>query len=844
MATYAGVLLLGAVVLATSLRLGNGRDPAPQLAPLTAVGGEAASCLGGRLASVQSGTFLDLHRPGPPGAEADDGELGARVARGRVDRETGRTTLRGRCAPGTDLAERAFVADVVLGGGGGGGGGDADGTAVGATGTMTVEDRSFDVSLVPATPRQGGADDGLEGGELTARMFLAVAVVIVAARVVGAAFARIRQPKVMGEIVAGILLGPSLVGLLAPDLTSYLFPPEVTAVLQVMAQFGLIFFMFLIGMELDVRLVRGSGHAAVLVSHVSIVLPFSLGVAVSVVLHPMLGGGDYTGFALFMGAAMAITAFPVLARILTDTGLYRTRLGALAISCAAVDDVTAWCILAGVVAVVKSSGPLDAVRTVVLSAGFVAVLLLVVRPLVGRLVAVRDRRGRLNPPVMAGLLVAILLAAWTTEEIGIHAIFGAFMLGVVMPRSRDLVAEITEKLEDVTVLLLLPIFFAVVGLSTRFGLLDQPALWAVAVVVVGLAVLGKLGGTILAARASAESWRSSVGLGLLMNTRGLTEIVILTVGRSLGVISPALFTIMVIMALVTTFMATPLLAIVYPRTVIERDARRVARAVRAGPDGRHRIVVAVGAVDQARSVLEVLERLRSPDGGRPSVVLARVEPPPGREEVRANLGDVEAAEAAAREELVPLAAELLKAGVDTVVRTRVSPDPGAELARLADAEGASLVMAAWHRPWVGRNQLGGVVGDVLDAATCDVAVLVAGEGDTTDRAGPVSVWFAGGFHDGAALDLAVRLSRDGTGRLRVLHPPATDVPDVDVPVEDVRIVSTEPGAVLAGVRGSSLVILGRDDRGDPAGLGAKRRDAVLADADAPVVLVQRADAVA
>jgi Kef-type K+ transport system membrane component KefB len=834
--TYLAVVVLGAVTLVVALRIGGAEDAAPEVAPLSAVDGPAAACLGDRLASVQSGTFLDLHRPGPPGGEDDEAEVGDRVARGRVDRETGRSTLRGRCAPGTELAGQPFEADVVLTAPDSGG---AGATAAGAL--VAGGGRPLDLAMAPTTAPPRGDEDRLAGGELTARIFLAVAVVILAARVVGAAFSRIRQPKVMGEIVAGILLGPSLVGLVAPEVTTYLFPPEVTGVLEAMAQFGLIFFMFLIGMELDLGLVRGSGGAALLVAHASMVVPFSLGVALAVALHPLAGNGEFTGFALFLGAAMAITAFPVLARILTDTGLYRTRLGVLSLTSAAVGDLTAWCVLAAVVAVVKSSGPGDAVRTVVLSVAFVALLLVVVRPAVARLAEVHERRGRLNPPLMAGLLVGLLVASWATEQIGIHAIFGAFMLGVVMPRSRALVGEITEKLEDVTVLFLLPIFFAVVGLSTRFGLLDQPALWATAAAVVVLAVVGKLGGTLVAARAAGEGWRSSVGLGLLMNTRGLTEIVILTVGRSLGVISPALFTIMVIMALVTTFMATPLLALVYPRSVVERDARRAASLRPGGPGGRHRIVVAVGSPDQAEPVVDVVRRMRAPGGARPSVVLASVVQPPGREEVRANLSDVEQAEAEAREALVPLAAELLRAGLDTVVRTRVSPDPGAELARLAEAEGASLVFAGWHRPWLGRNQLGGVVGDVLDEVSCDVAVLLEHDTPDADRDGPVSVWFAGGFHDGAALDLAVRVARDGTGSLRVLHPPATDLPDVDVEVEDVRVASQEPGAVLAGVRGSSLVVLGRDDRGDATGLGARRREAVLTSCEVPVVLVQRGE---
>jgi Kef-type K+ transport system membrane component KefB len=280
-----------------------------------------------------------------------------------------------------------------------------------------------------------------------------------------------------------------------------------------------------------------------------------LGAMLGLWLHPRLGGDvDRVGFTLFIGAAMAITAFPVLARVLQETGLYRTRLGVLTITCAAVDDVTAWCVLAGVVAIVESTGPADAVRIVALSLVFLAVMLRVVKPLLARMATV---------PVWIGLTLA-LAGAFATEEIGIHAIFGAFMAGAVMPRDGLTQHELHDKLETVTLTLLLPIFFIVVGLATRVDLLDSAYLWGVAALVIATAIAGKWGGSMLAARATGETWRDAASIGILMNTRGLTELVILSVGLELGVISPTVFTIMVLMALVTTLMATPLLALVAP----------------------------------------------------------------------------------------------------------------------------------------------------------------------------------------------------------------------------------------------------------------------------------------
>jgi Kef-type K+ transport system membrane component KefB len=387
------------------------------------------------------------------------------------------------------------------------------------------------------------------------RVLPAVAAVILGAQVVGWAVSKIGQPRVVGEIIAGLVLGPSVLGLFWEGGFEYLFPPDVVAALRVLAQLGLVIFMFLIGLELDLKALRGHGHKAVVISHASIVLPIVLGSVLGLWLYPRVGDGvDRLGFVLFLGAAMAITAFPVLARVLQETGLYRTRLGVLAITCAAVDDVTAWCVLAGVVAAVQSTGPADTMRVIALSLLFVLAATKVVGPFLRRLPTV---------PVWLALTLA-LGGAWATEEIGIHAIFGAFMAGAVMPRSTQIELDVREKLETATLTLLLPIFFVVVGLSTRLDLLDSAYLWGLAGLVLTVAVAGKLGGSLLAARVTGESWRDATAIGLLMNTRGLTELVILTVGLELGVINETVFTIMVLMALATTFMATPLLGLILP----------------------------------------------------------------------------------------------------------------------------------------------------------------------------------------------------------------------------------------------------------------------------------------
>ncbi|GAA3463914.1 cation:proton antiporter [Saccharothrix longispora] len=397
----------------------------------------------------------------------------------------------------------------------------------------------------------------LDAAELNSRTFLALAVILVAVRAVGWLVGKIGQPRVLGEITAGILLGPSALGMVFPGSTEHLFPPQVVQSLNVLAQIGLVIFMLLVGLEIDLRALRGQGRKVTLISQASMLVPIALSVPLSLWLYPRFGEG--TGrleFSLFMAAAMAITAFPVLSRLLQESDLLRTRVGVVSLLCAATNDVVAWFLLAVVVAVVNSSGPLDVVLTLAWSAVYVALMLVVVRPLL-------HRWGR--PPIW-GVLVIAVLSAWVTDLIGIHAIFGAFMAGAVMPRDPTWLRAVEGKLGSVTSVLLLPVFFGLVGISTRVDLLSTPALWLTVLLVVAVATAGKLSGSALTARLTGEPWPESLLIGVLMNTRGLTEVVILTVGVQLGVVSPPLFAIMVLMALATTFMAAPLIAALKRRT--------------------------------------------------------------------------------------------------------------------------------------------------------------------------------------------------------------------------------------------------------------------------------------
>jgi Kef-type K+ transport system membrane component KefB len=412
-------------------------------------------------------------------------------------------------------------------------------------------------------------------------LLLQVIVIVVAARAVGALFRRLGQPSVIGEMVAGILLGPSLLGAVAPASQAFLFPAESMGSLRLLSQIGVILFMFVVGIELDVQHLRQKADAAVLVSHASIVVPFFLGTVGALLLYPTLapGGTSFLAFALFMGVAMSITAFPVLARIIEERGLAGTQLGTTAIACAAAGDVTAWCLLPVVVAITGAHELGGALLAIGLTLLFIAGMLFLVRPGVARFMARRPVRSGHSTAVLAGVLAFAFAAALVTEVIGIHALFGAFLAGVAMPQDPALRQLLRERLETFSSVFLLPLFFAFTGLRTQIGVLDDAWSWLICGGVVALAILGKLGGSMAAARWTGMSWGDSFALGALMNTRGLVELIVLNLGYDLGILSPRIFAMLVLMALITTFMTGPLLHLQgwwRRRSVVAADAPRVA----------------------------------------------------------------------------------------------------------------------------------------------------------------------------------------------------------------------------------------------------------------------------
>lgn len=425
-----------------------------------------------------------------------------------------------------------------------------------------------------ATPPQGAVPALAEelGNNLDhplSHLLVQMLVILIVARVTGKLFARLGQPAVVGEMAAGILLGPSLFGLLAPEAFGFVFPQASLGTLRLLSQIGVCFFMFSVGMEVDTRHLRSKAQVAVAVSHASILLPYLLGVILAYFLFTELAqpGTSFVTFALFMGISMSITAFPVLARILQERALSKTFLGTTAIACAAVDDVSAWSILAFVVAIATAASIAAAALKLLLVLAFVVAMVFGVRRLLPRSLG-HARLTREHPTggTLTTIVALVIASALTTEVIGIHALFGAFLAGAIMPDAHGFRRKVSLRIENFSTVLLLPLFFAFTGLRTQMGLLADARDWLLALLIIAVATAGKLGGSALAARLVGLSWRDSLQLGALMNTRGLMELIVLNIGYDLGILSPRIFTMLVLMALGTTMMTGPLLTLFRDRS--------------------------------------------------------------------------------------------------------------------------------------------------------------------------------------------------------------------------------------------------------------------------------------
>lgn len=440
-------------------------------------------------------------------------------------------------------------------------------------------------------------------------LLLQIITILIAVRIFGWLFLKIGQPTVIGEIVAGIVLGPSVLGHLLPEVSEFLFRPESLASINILSEFGLILFMFAIGMELDITEVRKKLKETILISHTSTIVPFFFGMLTAYFLYDTYAHKTtpFLSFSLFVGIAMSITAFPVLARIIQEKGLTRSHLGTITLASAANGDITAWCLLAVVVAIAQAGSMLSATYNILFSFLYILAMFVVVRPFLRVVGHLYHNKEVVNKGLVALMFLLLIISAYLTEILGLHALFGAFIAGVVMPSNVKFRKIMTEKVEDVSLSLLLPLFFVSTGLRTEIGLLNTPELWGICFVFIIVAIAGKFGGALFSARFVGESWKDSFYIGALMNTRGLMELVVLTIGYEMDILPPSVFVMLVLMTLVTTFMTTPLVSFI-DFCFRTRDKLKVSKQVEAVA-GVFKVLLSFGRASNGQIMLDVANQM-------------------------------------------------------------------------------------------------------------------------------------------------------------------------------------------------------------------------------------------
>ena len=544
-------------------------------------------------------------------------------------------------------------------------------------------------------------------------LILQILSIILIARLFGWMMNKIGQPTVIGEIIAGIFLGPSLLGLFFPQFSNFLFPTESLVNLQFLSQIGLILFMFIVGMELDVGILKRSAQDAIVVSHASIIFPYFLGVVLAYFLYQNFAPDtiSFTAFALFIGIAMSITAFPVLARIIQEKDLTKDHLGTLAITCAAVDDVTAWSILAVVIAIVKAGDITSSLLTIFFSVVYVMFMIFVVKRLLNKIAQTHFTRETVNKPILAILFGILLLSSYMTEVIGIHALFGAFMAGVIIPANQSFRRVLAEKIEDFSLVFLLPLFFVFTGLRTQIGSLNNPDLWIVCIIIIAVAIIGKFLGSAFAARFVGQSWRDSLVLGALMNTRGLMELVVLNIGYDLGVLTPEVFTMLVLMALITTFMTGP--SITFIDFVTKRRERLKLASLSTNED---KILISFGPPLAGNRLLILANQIVEKQNDKANITALHLTPS----------SDISLQESEIFEEegFKPIRELAKKLGIKIETKYRATNEVSNEIVNIANEESYSMLLVGSSKALFSRDETGGKIKNFFDDCNCSVGVLV------------------------------------------------------------------------------------------------------------------------
>lgn len=571
------------------------------------------------------------------------------------------------------------------------------------------------LNTIPTLPEKSSAWDAFISEIIhafkhpLAMLLLQIVVIITTSRIFSYVIRKIGQPMVIGEIIAGIFLGPSILGLFFPETVSFLFAKESLPAIQLLSQMGLVLFMFIIGMELDLSVLKKKAQAALTISHATIVLPYFMGVVLAYYIYGKYAGESvhFHVFALFMGISMSITAFPVLARIVQERGLNRTAFGSFIITIAAIDDITAWCILAGVIAIAKAGNATSALFVIGITLIYAAIMWWGVRPLLRKMSEIYVSKENLNKTVVAVIFLMLLLSAYITEMIGIHALFGAFFAGVIMPQNSRFKEIFTEKIEDVSSVLLLPLFFAFTGLRTQIGLINTAEAWGVCAVVISVAVLGKFVGGSFSARFLGLSWKHSLMIGTLMNTRGLMELIVLNIGYDLGILSPQIFAIMVLMALTTTFMTGPMLNSI---DYLFHPARKRNRK-----KSTFNVLLSFGPPEMGSTLLEVAYALVKTDRNLTQIAALHLTP-----STEIGLQEAEVFERNAFQH-INASAEKLNVSVSTIYKS--SEKIATEIAKTTQEAQTDFLFMGSARSVFHGNVTGGIIQEVLQNVRCRVGIL-------------------------------------------------------------------------------------------------------------------------
>jgi Kef-type K+ transport system membrane component KefB len=580
---------------------------------------------------------------------------------------------------------------------------------------------------------------------------LQLIIIMITARIVGYLFQMIGQPMVIGEIVAGLILGPSFLGAVAPQVSEFLFPEQSIDMLRQLSQLGLIFFMFIIGMELDLQSFKSSARKAIVISIASITFPFISGIVLAFFIFNDFSGHNvnFMSFALFLGTTLCITAFPILARIVQERKLSQTPVGNMSISVAAIGDVIGWCMLAVVIAIIRSGSISNSILTIGLCILYIVTMFRLVKPFMYRMGKVYASRETMGKPIVAFVFLLILISTLIAEAIGINALFGAFMAGVIIPENLNFKRVFTEKIEDVSLVILLPLFFVATGLRTEIGLINSTHLWLLCLIIILIASISKFGGTLLASRYVGISWRHSLILSTLMNSRGLMELIVLNIGYDLGLLGPELFTMLVLMALITTFFTGPGLNLI---NVFQ--PRKVSHIIR---EKAYKIMISFANPKMGGTLLNLSHQLLAVKACDTQFTALHISP-------RSDLSPDDAM-IFERESFGPIRHYAESKGLSLSTLYRNTSDIHGEILNNCKVEKPDFLLLGSARSVFSTDILGGILKRIINEANCDI--LVFNERNFSEIQSILIIYFGNG--DEYLFDYAKMLNHDSGRKFYIYH---------------------------------------------------------------------------